>query len=428
MTVKTTSLMKMEHFHDFYFLEALRAKVDTLVAGNPDLEFSKPVEKFIDDLDRLTDKIVPNMALRVFTYLWAASLGEARHAKESVASRRYLIAPLSDSRKAWFESATKFAPSKKNVQILFDIFDQPWRSGYGGKAWADIVRAVKEYDTIAPSAWIDHVVDLEHNNGTVFSKPEAKNAIFFDVLYDGRFSEFLDYKFRADILTQKAGFAKGGKLKVSPRIYSMLERYATVFKQPMPNAVSELDNLTDYAVEWGDGVLRVGEKLIEYMTISRSGKTSMADVLNMFGLNDISPSYYTTNQLKKKLEDIKKRVYDKVKNPSPSFKAQMTKALNAFYAANQKSCKLPKAPTLYKALPVTFKQVGNQAMITVHLPYQDGYGTPLADGGFMVEIPWFGKGDFENAVIMRLYGDLMMKYGTRYEYWVSSAVLEAILD
>lgn len=60
----------------------------------------------------------------------------------------------------------------KGFIYLFRSFE--WYPGYGGDSWADIADAylhLLEAKTLADKiVWIDHAYDLQHNNGTVFSK------------------------------------------------------------------------------------------------------------------------------------------------------------------------------------------------------------------------------------------------------------------
>jgi hypothetical protein len=68
----------------------------------------------------------------------------------------------------------KFSSLDVANAFIFLFKDIEWYEGYGGDSWADIAIAYKkllESSSLADKiVWIDHAYDLQHNNGTVFSK------------------------------------------------------------------------------------------------------------------------------------------------------------------------------------------------------------------------------------------------------------------
>lgn len=421
--VKTQTTMNMQHFHDFYFLQALEADVKMMIANNPELEFSKPVEKFLDDLDRTVEKIIPNMALRTFMYLYAACLGEARHARDTVAEDRF-IADKYSGRQGWFSKVTQYKPTRENINALIDIFSQPWRAGYGGEAWRNIAEALAEYETTPPAAWLDHVVDLEHNNGTAFSKPDGLYTIFFDVGYPSRFSSFLDYKFAKNILTKAPSFAD--KLAVTPRVYILLQRYSSIFKKPEVKHVSpDLDNLTDYSVEWEERFLTVEKKWMQWVSISgSSNKPSVRELLSAGGFYNFYPSYYDEKKFLEKVEECKTRALAKVGN-NPAIATMLKKAVGKYVKENIKKCKMSKAQTQYTLMPCKVSTKGNKNILSFSLPYQEGYGDKT-ETGFSVETQTGNNLDGD-GYISKYYGDLVLWVGENH-YWISSPVLEAMIE
>jgi hypothetical protein len=419
--------MNMQHFHDFYFLQALEAAVVREIASNPELEFVKSVEKFQDDLDKTTEKVYTNMALRVFMYLYAACLGEARHAKDTVARERFVKVSGKMGRGDWFAHAADYAPSKANLEVLLSVYRQDWRSGYGGEAWYNIAEALTEYEKTPPAAWLDHVVDLEHNNGTAFSKPDGLNTIFFDVTYPARFGNFLDYKFSKDILVKHPHFIDN--LGVSPRIYSLLERYSKIFNRPIvTHAVPELENLSSYVVEWGDGVLSLDEKWADWMSIDANNKPDVKYLLEEAGLYNAYPSYYTTEEFTEKCKIAHKRALGLLnsKVATSAMKAKLSKYVNSYIKRNTKKCKIAKAKELFSIMPCKVTNDGQGInTLSFNLKFQEGYGMKT-ETGFTVDLK-IGYNLRGDGYVERKYGDIVLWVGTEYQY-ITNPILEALVD
>ena len=426
MTVITETIMNMQHFHDFYVLQAMQAATAVELAGNEELMFLKAVEKFESDLDRTIETMSENIALRTFMYLYAASLGEARHAKGTVAKYLYLETD-GKSRYFWFEHASEYRPTKANLTTLKKIFDQDWRAGYGGKAWGDIVQALIEYDAMDKTAWIDHVVDIEHNNGTAFSKPDGYRTIKFSIDYPSRFSSFLDYKFRMDILRDAPDFTS--RLRVSQKVYTMLERFCTVFKRPMPkHIVPQLDNLGSYVVEWGNKKLQIAEKWHEWASVNGDSEQDVRNLIRQSGLYAYYPSSFTRPQYKRNMMKVYKRALSKVQ---PKFKStvrgEIKKYIKKAYNNGKGKCKLAKAGKTYSVMPCTASYEPKKMLLTLKfdLPYQKGYGTPDGDG-FKISVKTFSKAN-GSGYIAQYYGDLHLFTEQRH-YNLNDKVLEALFD
>ena len=157
-------------FYDFYLLEAMEAA---------EIDFSsKPQEKWKEDLTTWTKDLIPDIALAIRDYLYLTSCGEARHAWEAC---KWAIPELNRgiSRYKTYKLATQYDPTK-NIHHIINIFTTTWKiTGYGGKKWLKIAEAVKHYEEWPNTVFIDHAADLQHNNGTVFSKPEIDCLINF---------------------------------------------------------------------------------------------------------------------------------------------------------------------------------------------------------------------------------------------------------
>ena len=84
-----------------------------------------------------------------------------------------------DIRHDSYQSINELGLSPENVisnaKALFEQEDL-WNKNYGGEAWAKICEGwlkLKQSDDKNTIAWIDHMIDLEHNTGTVFNKLDS---------------------------------------------------------------------------------------------------------------------------------------------------------------------------------------------------------------------------------------------------------------
>lgn len=437
--IKTDTTMRLLHFHDFYVIQAIEAALIQAKAIDPELQFSKKIEKFEDALESLKESLIPNMALRTFVYLYSACVGEARHARDNVAKKRFIRNIKNSNRISAFLTATRFAPTQANLKALVDIFNQQWRGGYGGDAWKNIAIALTEYGKMPDAAWLDHVVDLEHNNGTAFSKPDGRDTIMFDVNYPGRFSAFLDYKFEKDILTQEYYC----DLAVSPRVHAMIVRYSTVLGRTMPtHFYPRLQNLGEYTVTWGDDVLQAEDKWREWFVVEKTNKPDAKWALGRAGLFEIAYKYMTADNLKTKFAEVKtKAVATMGKHATPWQKAKIAKIISKAMADALLECKLKKASITYPVIPTKIKVNGSKLILSFALPHQEGYGEKT-EYGFEIVTPnnsvywglasrdmgYDGSLGWHDAYVSRDGGGGAVLNIDKNTVYVTNNKLEALLD
>ena len=90
-----------------------------------------------------------------------------------------------------------FKTDKAIMEFALEAFNQHWETQYGGKNWVKIAEAyfsLFNSKTIEDKmVYIDHVIDLEHNNGTFFNKLLSYKNSGFEYI-----QEFLHYKSKVD--------------------------------------------------------------------------------------------------------------------------------------------------------------------------------------------------------------------------------------
>lgn len=148
------------------------------------------ISAFLDYRNRFVEQV----AEQYRTYVWFASMGEARHTASQSTQEYPCVIPQGGSRESVCRSAWRFEPTRHNREILEEVFDPNcWGGSFGGGAWQQIVHSLKYY-SISKVVFIDLVNDLEHNNGTVFNKSEAASYAGLNLERRGSIHSLLDYK------------------------------------------------------------------------------------------------------------------------------------------------------------------------------------------------------------------------------------------
>ena len=228
--------MDIRAIYDFYFCEAILV--------HPPKFGNKAQEKLRDDTQAYHDRIVENLAPALYDYLYMACMGEARHAYNKTALYIPNIA-RGTSRYDAYKKATEFDRAK-TFPKLRELFAQTWNGGgFGGGSWAIICEGAMEYGVLPDKAFIDHVIDLEHNGGHCFDKTTVGKVINLDIksMYMKR---FLDWKFEDDILnTYPSWFASmHDHWVISKKCKSLLTRYYNTRKKDMPDELSGMPTVS----------------------------------------------------------------------------------------------------------------------------------------------------------------------------------------
>lgn len=147
-----------------------------------------------------------------------------------------------------------------------------WQNGgkqWGGDLWAQIAEAILMYDQTSPVLWLDHVFDLEHNHGAVFS---GKRLAFKPIAA----KELLDYK-RGDSANpaEFVALAKKFDVRVSPKLV------AAVAAQDLANPKPSTRNIT-----WFSDVKRADSPIV-------GGKGANLGEMHDAGL-PVPPGYVVT--------------------------------------------------------------------------------------------------------------------------------------
>lgn len=437
----TKTMMKLEHFHDFYFLEAIKAALVFAKAGNPELAFSHSIERLENDIDALEFEILPNIALRTFVYLYAACFGEARHAREEQAETRYLVDTTKKHRGDCYSMITEYAPTRENINALVDIFSkQKWSRAFGGEAWGNIAKALHMYGKIPDAAFVDHVIDLEHNGGNVFNKDDAKATLWFNVSYEGGFSKFLSYKFAKNILVDTPYDNGLGYLYVSRPVYRMIERYCTIMRQKLPSHVRPgLKTLREYNVIWGEMKFTTREKWYPWVNILNGSEPNAQAIFNLSKVDDIYPPSETAATLTKKVKGCIKKAWSKLPKQyrTKVLRQELDKLTSNWLEWGLKVVKKEKKPVTYEILPCKVKKESFQVILQFPVEFQgDGektdYGWTLTIKHLLPtpeakENGFDGTPGFSDGYLALVYGKVQIHFDDK-KFAIVNTVLEAYLS
>ena len=236
----------ISNIYDFYLLEAVSAE---------SVNFSSaPQKKWKNDLIEWNNKLVADTALAIRDYLYLSAAGEARHAWKTC---NIAIDELhAGGRTETYLKIAQYGPSPENIKALIEVFGNTWRkTGYGGKKWLQIIEAVSHYGEWPDSIFIDHAADLQHNNGTVFSKSETETILDFKINVNrNTIQKWLYNKKKNDII--KTGNSPYN-LQTAMKTKTLLKRFFVTRKITPPNWITTITTIpveeaTYKPYEWGN--------------------------------------------------------------------------------------------------------------------------------------------------------------------------------
>ena len=254
--------MDIDAIQDFYLMEALwHARIH--------LPMKPATDRWLADAIDWKNQLTTDLALAMRDYLFLACCGEARYSRRGP---KQIIPEINDmaghvnDRDRVYRGVIHYSV-EKNIDQLFELFTQSgWSGNMGGTAWATIAQAVTQYGKWPDAMFIDYVVDLEHNNGTVFNKPTSHvqdfsiNRRFFESL-----KHWLDFKTIENIIDNEIDVNYIRVKYYLTRPFSTLdrtskslyERFWTIQRKPLPTYIEDVEirpreTRTYEPVKWGN--------------------------------------------------------------------------------------------------------------------------------------------------------------------------------
>ena len=239
---------------DFYGLQCLQA----VAVPNVDA-FSPSQNRWLRDFETYQAVYQKKLARAIYDYLALICFGEARHAINK-ASHYVDGLPTCRERSTQYDQAIQYNP-RQFLPVLEELFNiATWDSGYGGTSWARIARAAQMYGTVPDAVFVDHCVDLSHNNSLCFNKEEAD---IFTLRWAAGYKTMLDRK----AVWAPTSFIDEYVYNFSYAVYSLLvraQRLGLISNNiPRIEVTNDADEWEYEPIKWGSrvvgGIIQYGE-------------------------------------------------------------------------------------------------------------------------------------------------------------------------
>lgn len=248
--------------NEFYGLMSL----DALLVGNSKFEpFRHSHKRWMEDFIEYRNLYIDKLEQVIYDYTVLVVGGELRHASEycSFALEGF---PYANSRSDAYELVKDFSPDFILAAGEEGFSKYEWEEGYGGRLWADIARAGTLRNKLGKIGFIDHCVDLSHNNSVYFDKSDSD--IFW--LYSlSMYENFLDQKRyeKPEVVLSN--------IFMSPMLYRLVQRGITlgflpktIYLKPFLYTTESIEN--DYMLQV---VLNTNEFILNYSPIEWGTKS-----------------------------------------------------------------------------------------------------------------------------------------------------------
>lgn len=236
---------------EFYLLEELHALC--LDKGNDYLAKAK----LADDTMEVRERFNINLSNTLKDYLNIIIIGEGRHGRHLASpafsfkvGRKNIFGAGKINRRASYDIVRKEAenidPKSAIFQLLPAFLQRRWASGYGGKRWAEIAKvALLQFDT-PREIFIDTVINLQHNTGTVLNKStELFNLHSTEVLKD-------ELNYRAKTKEPLYKLWIGSNLSYETRsLYRRAQGLGIVPDEGVPEGETFLEHRFEPSITWG---------------------------------------------------------------------------------------------------------------------------------------------------------------------------------
>ena len=250
---------------EFYGILSLEA----LQIANPQFEhFKHSHAKWAEDLEAYKNEYASHFSSAIYDYTVVVCAGEIRHAKKHAWISHPNFSSSTDRDEVYNECVVYKSQQIAEISEIIFGKEANWDSGYGGLKWAQIAHAATLRTKLNNISFIDHCVDLSHNNSVYFDK----GAGIFKLTRDSRsYLNMLNTKRdeAPDVVLQS--------LK-SKKLQKLLERAITLgITWNIPSASKDyydtaIEAVLNYRpIEWGTLNLNKEDLVYKY---GRNGKSN----------------------------------------------------------------------------------------------------------------------------------------------------------
>lgn len=144
-----------------------------LCMSNPMFSFSPSGERLRRDIREFYDKLCAKFAEALYNYIIYACCREMKHAEEFCShTPMFILGKRTDtiSRMGIRERIHRCDPVYvlRFSEHIFGSFE--WNRSFGGEKWCKAAKLALQYGKISNVLFIDRIIDLQHNTGSLFSK------------------------------------------------------------------------------------------------------------------------------------------------------------------------------------------------------------------------------------------------------------------
>lgn len=178
---------------EFYSLEALSYYAMTI----PEEKLFLPsIQKWLEDFHSYRNLFTKKLAEAIFDYTAKVVAGEMGHCyrkADRVLDGKYFLNREMMARDHTYSECIDYSARAllECGALIFNPAEVNWDDAYGGEKWHDIAKAGLLRYSLNDIVFIDHCVDLSHNNSVYFDKGAG---IFEFYNLCSRYQEFLNVK------------------------------------------------------------------------------------------------------------------------------------------------------------------------------------------------------------------------------------------
>ena len=176
---------------EFYAIEAVYAMLAGKGYGDYD-PFRHSHARWYADFTAFRSAYISQFASAIYDYTALVVAAELRHARDKASYYLKGYYTTSQEREEVYGDCTVYDPQDilKAGLKLFDTGWNAWQDSFGGKKWRQIAKSGLMKNLVSDCVFVDHCVDLSHNNSVYFDK----GAGIFRLVGKEGYSDFLDFK------------------------------------------------------------------------------------------------------------------------------------------------------------------------------------------------------------------------------------------